>query len=574
MRFKDVSFWCVVLVVIVAMTFHHILSSGLIEGNVNMDDQVELNITLERSGDLDMMNENNILRGEIDDLRDEILTCQGNLKNSVSVIDKIVGEASSPVDDVILNGDGSDIEDTKKELIFPYDNDDHIYEITTCGKMGKDPPNTENKACNGKHTLAWFRNSSIYGYDDDKGIHRWTVPKTGSYIIEAAGSPGGTLRGTERNDIEEKPGHGAIIKGIFYLKKGDKYNIVIGQKGTTPEHRRANPWNGGAGAGGGTFMWKDKGIPGIPLIVAGGGGGQGAHGHKISGYGGNGSLTEDGEMGPMIKREFDIPTPTNVVDNFGKDGYGGGDSSKPSKKSKGWNNIVRGDSMVGVENMFESESGFGGGGILSSHAGGGGGGYSGGGSMRYGYSQSDTMGGGGGGSFFDDAGFKREDSETLDYNEEHGYLTIKLIKEVFFVEGNQVRCQEHGGYEPSTKQECEEGSKLLGFEWDGPPRKNGWNNNDCKSGYSKCIWSDDSKPRQSACGSIAADKGLIYNEKCSGKEGYKTNGIDAIYKTVCVSPAKPEDPAEDPTEDPAEPEDPVDPPPVGVGVVEPDGNLV
>ena len=35
-----------------------------------------------------------------------------------------------------------------------------------------------------------------------KGIHTWIVPKTGSYIIEAAGAIGGTLKDAEKNDID------------------------------------------------------------------------------------------------------------------------------------------------------------------------------------------------------------------------------------------------------------------------------------------------------------------------------------------------------------------------------------
>jgi hypothetical protein len=534
MNVKDVYFWCVVLVIIVAMTFHHILSSGLVEGNAN----IELDVIVEKSPDVEIKEkENKILRGEIDDLRGEITSLQGNLKNSENIIDEIVEEASAPIEE----DDGSNLSDEEPdEKIFLVDNRDHTYEITTCGKMGKEPPSKATD-CNGKHTEGWFGDPSIYDYDEAKGIHKWTVPKTGSYIIEAAGSPGGTLSGTRENDIEENPGKGAIIKGIFYLKKGEEYNILIGQKGTPPQKGGTNPWNGGAGAGGGTFMWKNENIGNSdkPLIVAGGGGGQGVTGHKISGYGGNGSLTEDGTMGAMVKRELDIPDPSNVVDNFGTGGSNGGDSLNISKKSKGWDHIVREESMFGAENIYESESGFGGGGIMFIHAGGGGGGYSGGGSKRYGYSESNTMGGGGGGSFFDEEGFKREDSETLEYNEGHGYLKMKLIKEYFFIEGNKVSCQEYGGYEPSSIVECEEGSKLLGFEWKKGPRKNGWNNNNCSSQYSKCIWrSDANKPKKTGCDALAsqADKGLLYNDKCKGMDGYGTNGVDNVYKTVCVSP--------------------------------------
>ena len=550
MGLKDLSFWCIILVIIVLMTFHHILSEDLIEGNTNIDDNPEFRVEVERSLDIESKNQ------EIERLKREIVYLQDNLKNSGNIIVQIEEEAAMPVqDDVPIDDVGSDIVDP--EVIVSTDDRQNIYEITTCGKIGKDPPSDID--CNQDHPnpdstqpppqpahiQSWFRDPSIYDYDEDNGIHHWYVPKTGSYIIEAAGSSGGTIRESEEVDVELNPGRGAIIKGIFFLKEGDKYNIIIGQKGKSPTHPRSNPWNGGAGAGGGTFMWKDGDISNKPLIVAGGGGGQGVLGHKISGHGGDGSLSEEGTMGPLSKKHKDIPDPINVVNNFGKDGGDGGDPLNPSKKSKGWRSILNGKSLIGSSNIYESESGFGGGGIMPSHAGGGGGGYSGGGSFRYGYSQSNTMGGGGGGSYFNDDGFKRQDSETLDYNEGDGYLKIKPIKEYFFIEGNKVRCKDHGGYEPSSSNECVEAAETLGLEWKKGPRRNGWNNNGCQSNYSRCIWRKENTSKvNSGCISDVewnrynSDKGLIYNENCKGMEGYETNGIDNIYKTVCVSPIK------------------------------------
>lgn len=538
MKLEDVSFWCIVLVIVIAMTLHHILSEEIIEGNSNIDRGLEFEMEIDTPPEIELKNK------EIEELKGQINFLEENMKKSENVISKIEEEAAAPVqEDIPIDVNGSEIiepeekKEAKQKIIFPIDDRIHLYEITTCGKMGKDPPSSND--CENKHIEDWFNNQSIYGYDENKGIHEWYVPKTGSYIIEAAGSSGGTIKESKEVDTVLKPGKGAVVKGIFYLKKGDKYNIIIGQKGTSPSHKRANPWNGGAGAGGGTFMWKDDNISKKPLIVAGGGGGQGVLGHKISGYGGDGSLDENGSMGPLVKKTNDIPTPTNIVDNSGKNGEGGGDPIDPSKKSKGWRNLINGESLTGVTNIFESESGFGGGGIMQSHAGGGGGGYSGGGSFRYGYSQSNTLGGGGGGSYFNEDGFKREDSDTLDYNDKDGYLKIKLIKEYFFVEGNKVRCEDHGGYEPKTSDECAEASRTLGLEWKKGPRKNGWNNSDCSSNYSRCIWrKETSENSNNVCKTKEADKGLLYNENCSGMENYETNGIDNIYKTVCISPIK------------------------------------
>lgn len=562
MNLKGVSFWCIVLAIIVAMTLHHILSYPIIEGQTNDIDTVTVDIevpSIIEEKDEEIERKNQI----IDMLRRENMEMEMNLQNSQNAIENIQAEASRPVEEEIPVGidaieniqveasrpvegeipvdvDGSEVveDEDEEEIIFPIDIRDHFYEITTCGKIGMYPPLKSD--CSKTHTDNWYNDPNIYDYNENKGIHIWTVPKTGSYIIEVAGAEGGSIKDSEEDDIEINPGKGAVIRGIFYLKEGDKYKIVVGQMGTTPKHKRSNPWNGGAGAGGGTFMWKDDTITREPLIVAGGGGGQGVTGHKIKGFGGNGSLTEEGTMGPIEKDNIYLPDPTNIVNNFGKDGEGGGDPSKPSKKSKGWSYLISGESIFGINNMFESESGFGGGGIMHSHAGGGGGGYSGGGSKRYGFSESNTMGGGGGGSYFDENGFKREDSKTLDYNEGDGYIKIKLIKDYFFVEGNKVKCKDHGGYEPSSMDECSEASKVLGFEWKTGPRKNGWNNDNCSSQYSKCIWSKEIEEEEQSpeCNNVNVDKGLIYNEKCKGMDDYIPIGVDNIYKTVCVSPGK------------------------------------
>jgi len=260
------------------------------------------------------------------------------------------------------------------------------------------------------------------------------------------------------------------------------------------------------------------------------------------GYGGDGSVTERGTMGPIVKRHFDIPPPMNIVPNFGRDGEGGGDPAKPLRKSKGWNSILKNEPMTGVTNVFQSESGFGGGGMVHTHAGGGGGGYSGGGSKRYGYSESNTLGGGGGGSYFDEDGFKREDSMTLDFNDDEsgGYLKIKYIREYFFAPGTKHRCRDVGGYEPKSQAECKEAAKTLGLEYKIGPRENGWNNEDCKSGYARCIWREETvEEKKTGCEkNNNVDKGLVYNKKCGGKAGYEPKAVEEFYKTICVSPWK------------------------------------
>ena len=94
-----------------------------------------------------------------------------------------------------------------------------------------------------------------------------------------------------------------------------------------------------------------------------------------------------------------------------------------------------------------------------------------------------------------------------------------------------------------NKEQCKEGSEVLGFEWKTGPRRNGWNNNNCEKEYSKCVWREESdnilnKGCPSSRKVAKADQGLMFNDRCSGMDGYGTNGVDNIYKTVCVAPIK------------------------------------
>ncbi len=92
------------------------------------------------------------------------------------------------------------------------------------------------------------------------GIQEWTVPQTGTYIIEAFGASGG-------GDGQSLPGgRGARMKGNFNLTKGEKIKILVGQQGGQHGGGHGNE-NGG---GGGAFVVKNDNTP---LVIAGGGGG-------------------------------------------------------------------------------------------------------------------------------------------------------------------------------------------------------------------------------------------------------------------------------------------------------------
>ncbi|XP_035692660.1 keratin, type I cytoskeletal 9-like [Branchiostoma floridae] len=92
------------------------------------------------------------------------------------------------------------------------------------------------------------------------GIQYFTVPYTGQYRVEAAGS----AAGWGVNDPKSARGRGAVVRGTFQLQKGEVLKILVGQEGGENKH------SGGVGGGGGTFVTKTDNTP---LIVAGGAGG-------------------------------------------------------------------------------------------------------------------------------------------------------------------------------------------------------------------------------------------------------------------------------------------------------------
>ena len=124
----------------------------------------------------------------------------------------------------------------------------------------------------------------------DNGIQIWTVPMTGSYVIEATGGSG--ANGTD--GTQSGPpipwrlgGLGAKMKGTFYLVQGTKLKILVGQEGA------ANAVGFGdlpGGGGGGSFVTL---IDNTPLIIAGGGGGGGTARDQFT-DGDPGQATESG----------------------------------------------------------------------------------------------------------------------------------------------------------------------------------------------------------------------------------------------------------------------------------------
>ncbi|REG26613.1 glycine rich protein [Archangium gephyra] len=232
----------------------------------------------------------------------------------------------------------------------------------------------------------------------------YTVPITGTYVLEAAGAQGGA------SNFGGTGGLGARMRGEFSLTQGQVVQVVVGARPPGPRGQ----YDGGAG-GGGTFAFVGSScttLPSLPLIVAGGGGGGSGSGATTAQNGLNGAAAggTNGAGGSASGTNF-------YYTAAGGTGWlsGGANGSSPIYAGGGqrWYG-GRGTSYGG---HYGSWGGFGGGGAAGdqSTGGGGGGGYSGGG----GGSQT-LASGGGGGSY--NAGANPLNTPAVQTG--HGYLTI------------------------------------------------------------------------------------------------------------------------------------------------------
>lgn len=283
----------------------------------------------------------------------------------------------------------------------------------------------------------WTQNTNYFNVVT-QGLQLWTVPKTGSYRIEAAGAAGGKNTQVSPN---REGGYGAVVTADVNLTKNDVVVIVVGQKGGD---RGAGPTGNycGGGGGGGTFVYRQSDL--TYYVVAGGGGGAAASGTNLL-------TTQTTAHG---KHNTTSGTTVTIAGGFsaagGTDGNGGSKSTRNilfggpgaginssgassntlqgRTRTEGW----LGGSDAAPNSDYEVAGGFGGGGSAgagennSSYKGycwaGGGGGYSGGGCGGNG-GQSDGQFGGGGGSY--NAGILV--SGTTGTNNNHGYVIITKL---------------------------------------------------------------------------------------------------------------------------------------------------
>lgn len=196
----------------------------------------------------------------------------------------------------------------------------------------------------------------------------WTVPADGVYRITAFGAQGG-------GDGNNK---GAMCAGEFFLTKGQRVDILVGQRGTSSFTRSSNYHVGG---GGGTFVvlgeFSSANLSRV-LVIAGGGGGVINH----QGLEAAGSRTNNGNNGTHARG--------------GSNGNSGG-NSRNVWGGKGFAATVSNPNGISGS-RHGGQGGYGGGGGVTGgwiNRAGGGGGYSGGGAGGR-VNRRPIVGGGGG----------------------------------------------------------------------------------------------------------------------------------------------------------------------------------
>jgi hypothetical protein len=142
-----------------------------------------------------------------------------------------------------------------------------------------------------------------------QGYQEWTVPRTGTYRIYAYGAQGGHGTSAGANGSTNEGGHGALGGGDFYLSKGDKLIMLVGQTGQGPVD-----WSGG---GGGTFVTIGTGYTSSAILIgAGGGAGWNLYSRDIT-YSPNNTTNDNDGIRPGPYPALDA-----LSSEYGNGGYG------------------------------------------------------------------------------------------------------------------------------------------------------------------------------------------------------------------------------------------------------------
>jgi len=278
-------------------------------------------------------------------------------------------------------------------------------------------------------TIAQMRDAYSPSWTDDDnflsvtgtygGIQEWTVPRTGSYRIEAYGAKGGST-------ASYRGGYGARMRGDFTLTKGEIIQILVGQMGVLGQHGN-QPSTYLCGGGGGTFVIKTpyNSSTSSILVIAGGGGGA-AQNSWTNRIGAGGTTATSGTGGGASNNNY----AGGSGGNGGTGVYGAGagytgdgqtaNGVATADRAKAYLNGGRGgQGNLNYGSQYSTYGGFGGGCGGGGLAAGGGGGYSGGGSGNW----SSHQDGGGGGSYNNGS----TPSNSSDSNNGHGKVIITQL---------------------------------------------------------------------------------------------------------------------------------------------------
>lgn len=297
------------------------------------------------------------------------------------------------------------------------------FTFTNATATGRSGPSLANcLSAYNTSTNPWLTDTSYFNVTS--GIQYWTVPKTGSYTITAAGAQGGTSTSpTLRPTIG-----GAVITGTFSLTRGEIIRILVGQQGAA-----ANNFYGSGG--GGSFVIRTPyNDTGSILAIAGGGAGinyrtgsptylttapgQAGNapgniaGTEASNGGGGGASLTNGSNAANGQNQASGGWGGGGGGFVGNGGNSGGGATGPFGGSS-WTNGGSGGLAVSPA----ADGGFGGGGGAGAGAGAGGGGYNG------GTAGDNATFGGGGGSY--NSGTSQ--TNTAGANVGQGYVTITAV---------------------------------------------------------------------------------------------------------------------------------------------------
>lgn len=257
--------------------------------------------------------------------------------------------------------------------------------FSDCGASGLSGPSSSQ--CSSA-----YRGTALAGEVTVSGGKQiWTVPTTGTYIIEAFGAQGASAQSGRVG------GRGARMRGEFSLTAGTRLTLVVGQAGTSD--------GCSGGGGGGSYVANGS----TPLLVAAGGGGTRT---SVSQNGCDGKSSRQAGTGSRSNSTWGCGSKSTSTIGAGgivsasSWGSGGGAWSRDGAYEYNTNNRGRGFTNGslggGFSSTYRAYGGFGGGGAGNgSCGGGGGGGYSGGdggrlagggGSYNSGSSQSNSTG--------------------------------------------------------------------------------------------------------------------------------------------------------------------------------------